>query len=304
MINRRELLASLLALPFSAPGWALATTSERILKPIPSSGEKLPVIGMGSYRSFDVSLESEDIRSRTAILEAFFKQGGALIDSSPMYRASEEVIGECLTQLESQPSGLFSATKVWTPGKRMGISQMQHSQKLWGVDRFDLLQIHNLLDWEKHLDTLIGWKEEGRVRYIGMTTSHGRRHEELEQMLKSQPLDFVQLTYNMLDREVEQRLLPIAHEKGIAVIVNRPFQAGSLFRKIRRTTLPAFAQELGCANWAQYFLKFVVSHPAVTCAIPATSRVDHMLENMGAGYGLLPDSAARARMAQHFQTLV
>lgn len=273
-----------------------------IKKRIPRSGERLPVIGMGTWITFDAG-EDAGARARLRpVLQAFFDGGGSLIDSSPMYASSEEVLGALLPQVRrSQP--LFAATKVWTPGRRMGVWQMNRSARLWGVARFDLMQVHNLLDWETHLETLTAWKAQGRIRHLGVTTSHGRRHETLEQVMRAQPLDFVQLTYNVADREAERRLLPLAAERGIAVIANRPFQGGALFDRVRDRPLPAWAAEIDCANWAQFFLKFIVSHPAVTCAIPATSKVAHMQENMGANIGRLPDTGMRARMAAHFDAL-
>jgi diketogulonate reductase-like aldo/keto reductase len=267
---------------------------------IPATGEALPVIGMGSWQTFDVGANAERREVRVAVLEAFFQNGGGLIDSSPMYGSSEAVIGHCLRELGRRSPALaerlFSATKVWTPGRAAGVEQMVRSEALWGLDRFDLLQIHNLVDWEAHLETLLQWKAEGRVRYIGITTSHGRRHALLADVMAKQPIDFVQLTYNVLDREAEQRLLPLARERGLAVIVNRPFRRGGLFDSVAGKTLPDWAAEFDASNWAQFFLKFIVSHPAVTCAIPATSRVDHMNQNMGAGYGRLPEPELRQRM--------
>jgi diketogulonate reductase-like aldo/keto reductase len=235
-------------------------------------------------------------------MQAFFDYGGALIDSSPMYGSSEEVIGEGLKTLKNKDR-LFAATKVWILGKKSGIRQMEASQQLWGVPRFDLMQIHNMLDWETHWETLKEWKAAGRVRYVGVTTSHGRRHEDLAKAMSKTPFDFVQFTYNLNDREVEQRLLPLAAEREMAVIINRPFDGGSLFRRVRGKSLPSWAAEFDCQNWAQYFLKFIVAHPAVTCAIPATSKVDHMIENMGAGFGRLPDAAMRRRMVDYFESL-
>jgi diketogulonate reductase-like aldo/keto reductase len=219
-----------------------------------------------------------------------------------MYGSSEDVIGTCLERLAAWPPP-FAATKVWSPFKWYGASQMENSRELWGVDRFDLIQVHNLLGWEGHLETLKDMKAQGRVRYIGVATSHGRRHGELEDVMARQPLDFVQFTYNILDREAEKRLLPLAAERGLAVIVNRPFRRGALFDKFGDRTLPAWAASFDCANWAQFFLKFIVSHPAVTCAIPATSRVDHMAENMGAGTGRLPDAEMRRRMVRNVEAL-
>jgi diketogulonate reductase-like aldo/keto reductase len=279
-----------------------AAEQPAITKVIPSTGERLPVIGMGSWITFDVGEDSQARAERVKVLQAFFNNDGALIDSSPMYGSSEEVIGECLKQVKNKDA-LFAATKVWTIGKSSGIRQMESSQRLWGVKRFDLMQIHNMLSWETHLEILKAWKAEGRVRYIGITTSHGRRHETLAKAMADEPFDFVQFTYNLEDREAEQRLLPLAVERGMAVIVNRPFQRGGLFDRVRGKPLPPWAAEFDCRNWAQFFLKFTVSHPAVTCAIPATSKVAHMVENMGAGFGRLPDASTRRRMIDYFAGL-
>jgi diketogulonate reductase-like aldo/keto reductase len=228
--------------------------------------------------------------------------GGGMIDSSPMYGSSEEVIGYGLERI-SNTQGLFSATKVWTPLQALGVRQMASSRRLWGVERFDLMQIHNLLNWQGHLETLLADKAQGRTRYLGVTTSNGRRHRALEKVMAEQPLDFVQFTYNILDREAEPRLLPLAAERGLAVIINRPFRRKQLFHLFERHPLPAWAGEFDCANWAQFFLKFIVSHPAVTCAIPATSRADHMRENMGALYGRLPEAKMRQRMIRYVESL-
>lgn len=270
---------------------------------IPSSQEKIPVIGMGTWQTFDVRKNTFAVDTRVKILEAFFENGGSVIDSSPMYGNSEEIIGICLNRIK-KPVDLFSATKVWTWGKLLGENQMRNSRLLWGVDRIDLMQIHNMLDWETHLETLREKKKNNEIRYIGITTSHGRRHRELERVLeRHDDFDFVQFTYNIVDREVESRLLPLAKERNLAVIINRPFQGGNLFNAVENKPLPTWAKEIDCYNWAQFFLKFIISHPAVTCAIPATSQVAHMQENMGAGYGRLPDEATRQRMVKTFQRL-
>lgn len=282
------------------PGAHSAPAGQTLVKPIPSTGERLPVIGMGSWITFDVGDDANARVARLPVLKTFFEQGGALIDSSPMYGSSEEVIGWCLERLDCKLVS-FAATKVWTYGRRVGIDSMERSRRLWGVPRFDLMQVHNLLDWETHLDTLKAMKAEGRLRYLGITTSHGRRHEEMEAIMRREPLDFVQFTYNIVNREAEQRLLPLAAERGIAVIVNRPFQRGELFRRVTGQPVPTWAAEFEARNWAQFFLKFAVSHPAVTCAIPATSRADHMLENMGALKGRLPDAAERRRMLEYIE---
>jgi diketogulonate reductase-like aldo/keto reductase len=301
MIGRRAFLTSLATLGLAA-GSGRAATSSAITRPIPATGEPLPVIGMGSWLTFDVGGDASNLRERLAVLRAFFDSGGAVVDSSPMYGSSEATIGWCLARLGGAPAP-FAATKVWTRGRWMGAQQMRHSAELWGVKRLDLMQIHNLVDWRVHLETLLEMKAAGRVRHIGVTTSHGRRHGELARVMAEQPLDFVQFTYNILDRAAERRLLPLAAERGLAVIVNRPFRRGALFDRVRRHPLPDWAGEFDAANWAQFLLKFIVSHPAVTCAIPATRRVDHMRENMGALYGRLPDPAMRARMVRHVEGL-
>ncbi len=293
-MHRRHFLLGLAALAALCPGHAApASLLERT---IPSSGERLPVIGMGTWITFNVNRDPVSMAPLLPVLRTFFERGGALIDSSPMYGTAEAVLGELLEQVQERDR-LFSATKVWTPGQRMGERQMERSRELWRLPRFDLMQVHNLLDWEAHLETLRNWKAEGRIRYIGITTSHGRRHEDMEQIMERMPLDFVQFTYNVLDREAERRLFPLARERGLAVIINRPFRGGSLFGRVHNRPLPGWAAEIDCQNWAQVFLKFIVSHPTVTCAIPATSKVEHMRQNMGAVTGRLPDAALRKRMA-------
>lgn len=311
--TRRELLCGLGALGFAAgiapglvpgiaPRRAAAATGPIRTRAVPASGEPIPVIGMGSWITFDVGHNPAEKVARIAVLQRFFDAGGGLIDSSPMYGSSEEVIGYCLGKI-ADTRGLFAATKVWTLSEAIGIHQMESSRSLWGVPRFDLMQIHNLLDWQTHIETLVAWKAAGRIRYIGITTSHGRRHAAFARLMTELPLDFVQFTYNILDREAERRLLPLAAERGLAVIVNRPFRRGALFDGFEDKPLPDWAAEFDCRNWAQFFLKFIVSHPAVTCAIPATSRVDHMAENMGAAYGRLPDPDLRARMVRYVEDL-
>jgi diketogulonate reductase-like aldo/keto reductase len=284
------------------PGLAGAASQAALTKAIPKSGEALPVIGMGTSRTFDATGDPASLSRLAEVLSTFFAHGGSLIDSSPMYGAAERVLGTLLRDIAPRPA-LFAATKVWTDGKAAGERQMERSRELWGVEGFDLMQIHNLRDWEVHLETLLAMKDAGRVRYIGITTSHGRDHEELEAVLDRHPFDFVQFSYNIVDRQVEQRLLPLAEERGIAVLVNRPFARGSLFREVRGKALPDWAAEFDCASWGQFFLKYVVSHPGVTCAIPATSKVHHMVDNMGAGFGRLPDAAMRDRMATHIRAL-
>lgn len=295
MLTRRRFLecTALAGLVAALPGGVSAAPAP-ITKTIPRTGTTVPVIGMGSWLTFDVGDDPAARAQRVQVLATFFEMGGGMIDSSPMYGSSEAVIGHGLAAL-GMPKTLFAATKVWTPGRDHGIRQMAESERLWGVKPFDLLQVHNLLGWEGHLETLAQWKADGRVRHIGITTSHGRRHDELEQIMKTRPIDFVQLTYNLADREAEARLLPLAAEKGIAVIANRPFQRGALIDRLQGRPLPPFAAEIGATNWAQVLLKWIVAHPAVTCAIPATTRVDHMTENMGAARGPLPDEKMRRK---------
>ena len=308
-MNRRHFLTglgsglALAALPLSGVAAdALMIASPALRKPIPSSGERIPVIGMGSWITFNVGDDAAARAQRAEVLRAFFADGGGMIDSSPMYGSAEAVIGDGLARL-GHPSELFAATKVWTSSGDDGPDEIARSQALWGVERFHLLQVHNLLAWEAHLATLQAMKADGRVRYVGVTTSHGRRHAELEQIMRTQPIDFVQATYNIVDREVEQRILPLAAERGIAFIANRPFRRGALIERVGRRPLPPWAADFGCRDWPGFLLKFIVSHPAVTCAIPATSRVDHMHENMRAMRGGMPDAATRERMAAQFAAL-
>lgn len=302
-LSRRAVLASLAGIAAASLGaGAVAAPGPMLKRAIPSTGEQVPVIGMGTWITFNVGDDQALREERVKVLKTFFDMGGSVIDSSPMYGSSEAVIGYALARLpDARP--LFAATKVWTWLQALGVRQMENSRRLWGIERFDLMQVHNLLNWEGHLETLLDYKAQGRIRYVGVTTSHGRRHDTLAKLMAEQPLDFVQFTYNILDREAEKRLLPLAAERGIAVIVNRPFRQKELFHLFGRHPLPEWAAEFDCANWAQFFLKFIVAHPAVTCVIPATSRVDHMQENMGALYGRLPDPQMRARMIRYVENL-
>ncbi len=300
-ITRRQFLTCLALIGLSPV--VTAVPSARHMRAIPSSGEKIPAIGLGSWLTFAIDLDDEnELASRVAIMREFLQRGGGMLDSSPMYGVAQEVIGISLKRI-GHHDGLFSATKVWTTGNRQGFLQMEESMSLWGLPSLDLMQVHNLVDWETHLPTLHEMKQDGEIRYVGVTTSHGRRHKELLHVMRTQELDFVQFTYNILDREAEQYLLPLAKERGIAVIINRPFQRGGLFDKFDRYPLPGWASEIDCANWAQFFLKFIISHPAVTCAIPATSQLPHLRENMSAAYGRLPDQAMRQKMIRHVENL-
>ena len=299
-ISRRTALG-LLAAPLIRPAFRVQSQSI-ITKPIPSTGEALPVIGIGSWITFNVGNDQEARNACTEVMRNFFALGGKMIDSSPMYGSAQEVIGYGLNQL-GNPDTLFSADKVWITSTGRGASQIENSRKLWGVPQFDLMQVHNLRSWEGHLETLLAMKASGSLRYVGITTSEGRRHKLFEEVMRTQPLDFIQVSYNILNRRVEERILPIAQERGIAVIINRPFQQGTLIRRMKRQRLPDWASEAGASTWAEFLLKFIVSHPAVTCAIPATSQVIHVKENMAAATGALPDEAMRRRMIDYVEAL-
>jgi aryl-alcohol dehydrogenase-like predicted oxidoreductase len=298
-MDRREALGFLAASAAALARPALGESAARLERPIASSGERLPAIGMGTWITFDVAGDAAAGAMRSAILADFFASGGRMVDSSPMYGSSEQVLGE---RMPPDAAGrLFAASKVWTMGALPGRRQAEASRALWKVKRFDLLQVHNFLDWEVHLPILQAMKREGRVRYVGVTTSHGRRHDLAETIMRTRKIDFVQFTYNVARREVERDLLPIAAERGIAVIVNRPFDGGELFGPKTARPLPGWGREIGCATWAEAFLKFVVSHPAVTCAIPATSRRAHLGENMRALVGPFPDAALRRRIVEDYE---
>src|SRR5215510_5884510 len=301
MQTRRYILQGALAttaVAGLARSHAWAQTVAPHTRPIPSSGEQLPLVGLGTWITFNVGNDVELQNESAAVMAAFFQAGGRLIDSSPMYGSSQPTIGYGLKKLD-YPKALFSAEKVWISNPASGPEQIERSRTLWGVPRFDLLQVHNLLSWERHLPALLAMKADGKVRYVGITTSEGRRHGDIERIMASQPIDFVQVTYNILDREVERRILPLATERKIAVIINRPFREGELIRRFQRRPLPTWVAETGASSWAQFILKFIISHPAVSCAIPATTRVDHVRENMAAAAGVLPDEALRARMADY-----
>ncbi len=304
-ITRRLFLqaAGMLSAGFAVtPKVLFGETAKTITRPIPSSGEQIPVIGMGTSRTFDAGEDPAARQQLGQVLQSFFDNGGAVIDSSPMYGSAETVVGDLLKSV-SNKEALFAATKVWTYGKQDGIDQMQESMRRMGVDVMDLMQIHNLRDWKIHLPTLRQWKEEGKIRYIGITTSHGRAHAELEQIMRAEPLDFVQFTYSIGNRTVEERLLPLAADRGVATLINRPFQRGELFQRVKGKSLPDWSAEFDCRSWGQFFLKFIVSHPAVTCVIPATSKVHHMQDNMSAGFGRLPSEGMRRRMLNTFESL-
>ncbi len=291
---RRSLLAGALSAGLGARP-ALAGT-RMLRKPIPASpsAESLPVIGLGTWQSFDVGAEA--MRGLAAVLGAFNDGGGTVLDSSPMYGRSEAVAGELIRQTGLRKK-LFVATKVWTRGREAGIAQMNDSLGKLNADPIDLMQVHNLLDLETHLATLGEWKRAGRLRYVGITHYTAGAYTAVEQALERHPVDFLQINYSIGEREAERRLLPMARERKIAVIANRPFAGGELFKRLRAMPLPAWAGDIECASWAQLMLKFVVSHPAITCAIPATSRIEHLRDNLGGGLGKMPDEGLRAKIA-------
>lgn len=267
-----------------------------LTRKVASSGELLPVIGIGTWQTFDVASNAESRAPLEEVMREFVALGGKVIDSSPMYGRSEDVAGEVIAKLKLRDK-LFIATKVWTSGKAAGVTQMEASMAKLRAKPIDAMQIHNLLDVETHLATLSAWKREGRVRYIGVTHYTASAYDAVAKIIAKHPVDTVQINYSIGEREAEQRLLPLARERGIAVIVNRPFAGGELFRRLRATPLPSWASEIGCASWAQLMLKFVIGHPAVTCAIPGTGKLDHLRDNMAAGFGELPDEKMRMQIA-------
>jgi diketogulonate reductase-like aldo/keto reductase len=297
--RRRALLGALagLALARAAHGAQRMHT-----RAIPSSGEALPVIGLGTWQTFDVAGIAAARAPLNEVLQALFEAGGRVVDSSPMYGSSESVVGGLCAQLGiCEP--LFIATKVWTQGREDGIRQMQRSIERLRAGRMDLMQVHNLVDVEAHTRTLLEWKAQQRVRYIGITHYASSGHAEVARSLQTRQYDFVQINYSLDEPESERAILPLAQELGVAVMVNRPFASGGMFRRTRGKPLPPWAAELGIESWAQYFLKWIVAHPAVTCAIPATSKPAHMRDNLRAGFGALPDATQRRRMAEHYASL-
>jgi diketogulonate reductase-like aldo/keto reductase len=294
-VTRRAVLRLMAAAAAAGPTGVGAAAS-MAQRPIPSSGETIPVVGLGTWRTFDVGTAAAERAPLKEVLHRFVELGGRVVDSSPMYGAAESVLGDLAAELAAADT-LFVATKVWTSGREAGVTQMEQSLRRLRARRLDLMQIHNLLDWRTHLRTLREWKQAGRIRYLGITHYTSSAYDELERVLRSEALDFVQVNYSLGEREAERRILPLARERGVAVLVNRPFSEGGLFQRVRGTALPAWAAELGCESWAQLFLKWILGHPAVTCVIPATSRPQHLADNMKAGLGVVPDAAARDRIA-------
>ena len=302
LVTRREFMFAALGVGAYALTGGSVMADTIITKPVPKTGEPLPVIGLGTWQSFDVGAAHAAREPLRQVLSEFARLGGSVIDSSPMYGKSETVAGDLAAELVLREK-LFIATKVWATGRDAGVRQMNESFRRLRTQRMDLMQVHNLVDYRVHLSTLRQWQEQGRVRYLGVTHYTASAHEELARVLAAEELDFVQLNYSLAEREAEKRLLPLAAERRIAVLVNRPLAAGGLFSKVRGKSLPPWTKEIGCASWAQFFLKFVISHPAVTCAIPATSKLDHLLDNMQAGFGTMPEAKTRQRMASYVAAL-
>ncbi len=287
-----------LALPIGASRMRAATESSTMLtRAIPSSGDKLPVIGLGTWRTFDVDLAPDNRRQLEEVLALFVKLGGRVIDTSPMYGRAEQVIGDLTAALGIREK-LFLATKVWTHGKQAGIDSMKRSMARLRAERIDLMQVHNLADVSTHLATLREWKAQGRIRYIGITHYESGAFPDVEKILRREKLDFLQINYSLMEREAEKRILPLAQERGVAVIVNRPFGGGDLFERARAKELPDWVTEFDCRSWAQFFLKWIIAHPVVTCVIPATDKPRHLEDNIQGGIGRLPDPRARQRMVE------
>ncbi|NJD31071.1 MAG: aldo/keto reductase [Gammaproteobacteria bacterium] len=273
-----------------------------VTRRIPSSGEEVPVIGMGSSDTFDVGGSAADVDPLRDVLRALVAGGGRIIDTSPMYGRAESVLGDLIAQLELRPKP-WLATKVWTRGRQAGAEQIAESMRRLRTDRLELLQIHNLLDWREHVPTLRSLQQAGKVRYSGITHYRADAHEEVERVLREERFEWLQINYSLAERGAETRLLPFCRDHGVAVMVNRPFADGGMFARVQGKALPPWAAEIGCASWGQFFLKFVVSHPAVTCTIPATAKPRHMQDNCAAGLDPMPDAAQRARMAEYWDSL-
>jgi len=294
-------MAALLAMPEPGPA-AAAAPAEMLKRPIPRSGELLPAVGLGTWQTFDVGADDQARAELKEVLRQLVALGGSVVDSSPMYGESERVVGDLSAALGIRDR-LFLATKVWTSGREAGIRQMEASFRLMRAARIDLMQVHNLLDLGTHLRTLREWKAAGKIRYLGITHYHSGAYAELERLVKTREYDFVQFNYSMDEREAEARLLPLCADSGTAVLVNRPFSQAGLFGKVRGRPLPPWAKDFDCASWAQFFLKYILAHPAVTCVIPGTRRVAHLKDNLQAGAGRLPDAAMRQRMVGYLQSL-
>jgi diketogulonate reductase-like aldo/keto reductase len=297
-----QALAAMPLAPMASLSFAEAAGFKVDKRPIPRSGELLPMVGLGTYQAFGVGPDRSERDPLKEVLRLFVEHGGSLVDSSPMYGTAESVVGD-LADEEGLIPKLFMATKVWTTGRDAGIRQMEESMRRMKVKRMDLMQIHNLQDWKTHAKTLKEWKAADRIRYTGITHYHSGAYDELERLLKTKEFDFVQFNYSISEREAELSVLPLARDTGTAVIINRPFAQASLFSRVRGKELPPWAAEFDCKSWGQFFLKYILSHPAVTCIIPATSKPHHLVDNMGAGVGKLPDAAMRKKMAEYMDAL-
>jgi len=301
-ISRRDWLKLAAALTLGG-SMSAARAADRILqRPIPKTGETIPAVGLGTWQGFDVAGDAAETAQAREALKTLVDLGGRMIDSSPMYGSAESVSGQLAEELGVK-SKLFVATKVWTSGKQAGIRQMEDSMRKLRVERLDLMQVHNLVDAGTHLATLREWKKAGRVRYLGITHYHAGAHADLERHIKPGDVDFVQVNYSLAEPEADRRLLAAAADSRTAVIVNRPFAEGAMFGRVKGKPVPEWAKDIGCASWAQFFLKWILGHPAVTCAIPGTRNAKHVADNLGAAGGPLPDEATRRRMAAHFGSL-
>jgi aryl-alcohol dehydrogenase-like predicted oxidoreductase len=301
---RRRALALLAGSAGAFSLWAAAAENMKTIqyRPIPRTGELLAVLGVGTWQTFDVSATDPGREELKEVLRELVALGGSVVDSSPMYGEAERVAGDLAAELKLHPS-LFLATKVWTSGREAGIRQMEQSLKLMRTERLDLMQVHNLLDVATHTRTLREWKAAGRIRHFGITHYHQGAYRDLERLVRTRDYDFVQFNYSMAEREADSRLLSACAESGTAVIVNRPFSTGGLFGRVKGKPLPPWAAEIDCASWAQFFLKWILGHPAVTCAIPGTRRLAHLRDNMQAGVGRLPDATQRQRMVEYLERL-
>ncbi len=302
MPSRRRILKLIAGVPAAVLIPPASAADAALRRPIPKTGELLHAVGLGTWQTFDVGGDAAGSAAAREVLARFVAAGGQVVDSSPMYASSESVVGDIAAGLGVEKA-LFLATKVWTSGRDAGIRQMEESMRRMRARRIDLMQVHNLKDVHTQLKTLRAWKQEGRIRYLGITHYHEGAYAELERLIKAEQLDFVQFNYNVVSTAAEARLLPVCAEYQTAVIVNRPFEEGALFRLVKGKELPGWAAEFDCNSWARFFLKFILSHPAVTCAIPATRNPDYLVDNMGAAIGRLPDAALRRRMVQHMRNL-
>ena len=300
--TRRQILrlAAAAAAVGSAPSKAQMTNVKQLMRPIPRHAEQLPAMGLGTYSTFDVGDGESGRAPLGEVLRLFAELGGRVVDSSPMYGSAESVVGDLATTLKLRHK-LFLATKVWINGREAGIRQMRTSMQRMQTAKMDLMQVHNLVDVDTHLATLRAWKDQELVRYLGITHYTESSYVSLERLMRREPLDFVQLNYSIESREAERRLLPLAQERGIGIIVNRPFEQAGLFGKVRGATLPPWAAEFDCQSWAQFFLKYILAHPAVTCVIPATSKPKHLVDNMQAGVGRLPDAQMQEKMIKYLE---